>query len=300
MPDLDVSRLIGVHEAIGILDAQPVTPRIVRVPLAEALDRRLAQDVVADRDYPPFAKSLMDGYAVRGADLRGGTAAVELRFAGEIPAGAVPDRPLGVGEAAAIMTGAPLPPGADAVVPVEETERDGPVVQIRRAEQLRPLHRRPRGRLPGRAGGASTRRDGRSRTNCGRRDGRGRDARSLRPPARRGPWHGRRARAARCRRRTAQPRADPQLQQPDARRAADTLRLPRHRFGRRTRRPGAHSREAHRRPRILRRPVRRRRHEHGHARPCPPSAGGDGREHPDQQAADQAGEAVCVWGQLNG
>src|SRR6188472_2860581 len=115
MPDLDVSKLIGVHEAISILDSVPVSPRVVRVSLAEALARRLAQDVVADRDYPPFAKSLMDGYAVRGVDLRGATGSAELRFAGEIPAGAVPDRPLGVGEAAAIMTGAPLPPGADAV-----------------------------------------------------------------------------------------------------------------------------------------------------------------------------------------
>src|SRR3954470_24551439 len=133
MPDLDVSKLIGVHEAISILDAQPVSPRIVRVPLAEALDRRLAQDVVADRDYPPFAKSLMDGYAVHGVDVRG-SGPVELRFAGEIPAGSVPDRPLGAGEAAAIMTGAPLPPGADAVVAVEETERAGPVVRVRRPD----------------------------------------------------------------------------------------------------------------------------------------------------------------------
>src|SRR4051794_9701283 len=75
----------------------------------------------------------MDGYAVRGADVRGSGGA-ELRFAGEIPAGAVPERPLGAGEAAAIMTGAPLPPGADAVVPVEETERSGPVVRVRRAD----------------------------------------------------------------------------------------------------------------------------------------------------------------------
>src|SRR4051794_40382449 len=75
----------------------------------------------------------MDGYAVRGADVRGSGGA-ELRFAGEIPAGSVPDRPLGAGEAAAIMTGAPLPPGADAVVPVEETERAGPVVRVRRPD----------------------------------------------------------------------------------------------------------------------------------------------------------------------
>src|SRR3954467_8274481 len=110
MPDLDLSRLIGVHEAISILGRQPGSRRVVRVPLAEALDRRLAQDVVADRDYPPFAQSLMDGYAGCVAEVRG-SGGVELRCAGEIPAGSVPERPLGAGEAAAIMTGAPLPPG---------------------------------------------------------------------------------------------------------------------------------------------------------------------------------------------
>src|SRR3954470_14666369 len=101
MPDLDVSKLIGVHEAISILDAVPVSPRVVRVSLLDALDQRLAQDVVADRDYPPFAKSLMDGYGVRGAEAKRGPA--ELKFVGEIPAGTVPDRALNAGEAAAIM-----------------------------------------------------------------------------------------------------------------------------------------------------------------------------------------------------
>jgi molybdopterin molybdotransferase len=130
MPEPEVSKLIGVPEAILILDGVPVAPRVVRVRLAQALGRRLAQDVAADRDYPPFARSLMDGYAVRAAEVRGGL--LEFRFAGEIPAGAVAERPLGPGETAAIMTGAPMPPGADAVVPVEEAERAGPVVKVMR------------------------------------------------------------------------------------------------------------------------------------------------------------------------
>src|SRR5690606_20552252 len=98
------------------------------------------------------AKSQMDGYAVRAADLRG-AGPFELRFAGEIPAGSLPDRPLAAGEAAAIMTGAPLPPGADGVVPVEETERAGPAVQVwRGGNYARDVAARGAGCPAGRAG----------------------------------------------------------------------------------------------------------------------------------------------------
>src|SRR5688572_5372485 len=122
--ELDVSKLISVREAIDVIDRTEVRPRVVRVPLGEADGMRLAADVTADRDYPPFAKSLMDGYAVRSADVVGKSAA-ELRVVGELAAGTTPDRAVGPGEAIAIMTGAPLPPGADGVVPVEDTERRG-------------------------------------------------------------------------------------------------------------------------------------------------------------------------------
>jgi molybdopterin molybdotransferase len=72
----------------------------------------------------------MDGYAVRAADVA--TAPAALRFAGEVAAGAQAARPLGPGEAIAIMTGAPIPAGADGVVPIEETTRDGETVRILR------------------------------------------------------------------------------------------------------------------------------------------------------------------------
>jgi molybdopterin molybdotransferase len=117
---VDVSGLLTVAQAIAILDAEPVNPRIERVALSAALGRRLAGDVISDRDYPPFDKCLMDGFAVRNSDVL--RAPVELNVVGEIPAGAKATRPLGAGEAMAIMTGAPMPPGADGVVPVEDTQ----------------------------------------------------------------------------------------------------------------------------------------------------------------------------------
>jgi molybdopterin molybdotransferase len=96
--------------------------------LADAAGRVLAEDVAADRDYPPFDRSARDGFAVRAADLPG-----ELLVVGEIRAGDVPSRPVGTGEAIEIMTGAPMPDAADAVVMVEHTVRDGPRVVIERA-----------------------------------------------------------------------------------------------------------------------------------------------------------------------
>jgi len=93
------------------------------------VDLVLAEDVVSDLDMPPWDKSLMDGYAVRAADLpegRGCLAVVE-----EVTAGQTPQRPVGPGEAIRIMTGAPLPAGADAVVMVERTQSlEGRRVQV--------------------------------------------------------------------------------------------------------------------------------------------------------------------------
>src|SRR5882724_8890809 len=112
-----VNDLIPVAQAIKIIDRLPVQPRIGRLPLLEAQGYRLAEDLHADRDYPPFKKSLMDGYAVRCQDVV--TAPVVLQCVGEIAAGQSSTQDLQSGEAIAIMTGAPLPAGADGVVPVE-------------------------------------------------------------------------------------------------------------------------------------------------------------------------------------
>lgn len=90
------------------------------VPLAGALGCVAAEPVVAPVDIPPFDNTAMDGYAVRAADTAG--APVELDVVGLLPAGAAPASPVGPGQAIRIMTGAPMPPGADAVVMVERAE----------------------------------------------------------------------------------------------------------------------------------------------------------------------------------
>jgi molybdopterin molybdotransferase len=123
MGEPDVSSLLTVQQAIRILDQTPVAPRTRRVPLDGADGLRLAHAVVADRDYPPFDKSQMDGFAVRQEDVR--SAPVELQIVGEVAAGETAKTGLASGQAMSIMTGAPLPVGADAVVPVEDTERTG-------------------------------------------------------------------------------------------------------------------------------------------------------------------------------
>jgi len=91
------------------------------VLLIQALGRVLAEPVMADRDFPPFARATRDGFAVRAQDLADGM--MTLRVVGQVRAGDSYDLPVASGEAVEIMTGAPLPAGADAVVMVEHTER---------------------------------------------------------------------------------------------------------------------------------------------------------------------------------
>jgi molybdopterin molybdotransferase len=109
-----------------ILDAAvPLPPETCAA--ADAQGRVLAEPVVSRRTLPPFDVSAMDGYAVRSADLARAAAAapVALHLAFEIAAGGAPDRALAPGEAARIFTGAPVPPGADAVVRQEDVVREG-------------------------------------------------------------------------------------------------------------------------------------------------------------------------------
>lgn len=124
-----MSDLLTVTQAIAILDRVPVTLRVANVPLREARGLRLAQEVRTDRDFPAFDKSQMDGYAVRCEDVA--KTPIELRIVGEITAGTSTDKALEAGEAIAIMTGAPMPPGADGVVPIEETEKVEDRVKIK-------------------------------------------------------------------------------------------------------------------------------------------------------------------------
>jgi molybdopterin molybdotransferase len=106
--------------------------RAVEVRLRDARGLVLAADVVSPEPVPPFANTAMDGYAVRAADTDGATAGApaHLRLVGELPAGTAPSVPVGAGDAIRIMTGAPLPDGADAVVMVERTTADGDDVSI--------------------------------------------------------------------------------------------------------------------------------------------------------------------------
>ena len=103
------------------------------VPLEESLGRVLAEAAVSPIDQPPWDNSAMDGYATRSDDVRGASAAspVRLRVVDAIPAGGFPSRPIAAGEAARIMTGAPVPEGADTVVRVEHTDAGETVVKIR-------------------------------------------------------------------------------------------------------------------------------------------------------------------------
>jgi molybdopterin molybdotransferase len=97
--------------------------------LLDALGLILDEEIVADTDLPPFDKATMDGYAVRSVDLPD-SAEYDLRVVEEITAGQVPTRPLLPGEATRIMTGAPLPSGADAVVMVERSKVEGSTVTL--------------------------------------------------------------------------------------------------------------------------------------------------------------------------
>ena len=122
--------MISVAEAIQIVRQQTATLTTERVELPLALGRVLAQDVVADSDLPPFDRSQMDGYAVRANDVM--YAPARLRIVGESAAGRGWHHQLEEGQAVRIMTGAPVPEGADSVQQVELTHelKDGTVVEL--------------------------------------------------------------------------------------------------------------------------------------------------------------------------
>jgi molybdopterin molybdotransferase len=140
---------------IGKVVALRTPPPIAEVPLDEAAGRVLAEPVLADRDFPPLARSTRDGFALRAADTPG-----RLRLAGEVRAGQVFEREVGQGEAIAIMTGAPLPAGADAVIMIEHARHEGEFVTASAAEPGQ--HIAPR---------ASEARAGEELVPCGRRLG---------------------------------------------------------------------------------------------------------------------------------
>jgi len=124
--------LLRLEEALAAILAgvEPLPPETV--PVGEGSGRVLAEAAHARLTLPPWPNSAMDGFAVRSADVAAATAEapVHLPVAGEIAAGHLPDRPLTPGTAVRILTGAILPDGADAVVPVEETDAPAGVAAL--------------------------------------------------------------------------------------------------------------------------------------------------------------------------
>ncbi len=124
---------ISVRDAVarGLAAVSPLEAE--EVALEEALGRVLAADAISPIDQPPWDNSAMDGYAARADDFSGASEAapVRLRVVDDIPAGGFPSRALTGGEAARIMTGAPVPEGCDSVVRVEHTDAGGEVVEVR-------------------------------------------------------------------------------------------------------------------------------------------------------------------------
>jgi len=127
-----MSALVPVAEQLSrVLSA--VTPLPVEsVPLADAAGRWLAEDVVARAAVPPWDNAAMDGYAVRHRDVADASPSspVTLQVVADLPAGTAADPALGSGQAARIMTGAPVPLAADTVVRLEDTDRDDPFAPL--------------------------------------------------------------------------------------------------------------------------------------------------------------------------
>lgn len=119
-----------------------------KVSLLDALGRVLGEDIIAPRDNPPWNNSAMDGFAVRWADIKQDYAITkipELRIIEEVQAGGVATKTVGPGEAIRIMTGAPMPDGADTVVRVEFTEPSDTLVRIMKTEAGLGVNIRPKG-----------------------------------------------------------------------------------------------------------------------------------------------------------
>jgi molybdopterin molybdotransferase len=120
------SNLLSVEEAQNLILSGLKPVEVEEIPFSEGSGRVLAEDVIADLTLPPFPNSAMDGYAVRSLDLERATpeAPISLEVRGEVAAGQLPQVELGQGEALKISTGAQIPAGADAVIPVERIVLD--------------------------------------------------------------------------------------------------------------------------------------------------------------------------------
>ena len=119
-----MSSLLDVNKAQQRLLSAFIPKEAEVIPLSAAPGRVLADSIKADKDLPPFSNSSMDGFAVRSGDIKlaSDDHPIPLEVIADIPAGRVTTAILGADQAVRIMTGAPIPAGADAVVPVEATD----------------------------------------------------------------------------------------------------------------------------------------------------------------------------------
>lgn len=124
MSESAISAAEASEKILASIERMPIE----RVPLAAAVGRVLAVTVVARVSIPPWRSASMDGYAVRACDIS--VVPCTLRVAGEVAAGGMPPSPISAGQAIKIMTGAPVPPGADSVVRVEDTDAGSVSVEI--------------------------------------------------------------------------------------------------------------------------------------------------------------------------
>ena len=138
--------MIPISEALKIIRRETFPLLVETIELEAAVDRVLAENIKADMDLPPFDRSQMDGFAVKNADVK--NAPVKLKIIGESVAGKGFHKKLKSGEAVRIMTGAPVPAGADSVQKVELTNESGDFITIlestkekqnivRRAEEIK-------------------------------------------------------------------------------------------------------------------------------------------------------------------
>src|SRR5580693_8384157 len=114
------------QKVIEVAGSSPRPLLQTQVEIEQAFGRILAQPVFADRDYPPFDRSTRDGFAVRSADAQ--SPGARLECVGELRAGGHFEAAVQSGQCVEIMTGAALPQGADAIVMIEHTTRDGPMI----------------------------------------------------------------------------------------------------------------------------------------------------------------------------
>ncbi len=139
--------MIEIEQALAAIYQRTEPRQAERLPLSQAVGRVLAEDILSDIDSPPYDKALVDGYAVVATDMRGGRG--DFMVIDEVRAGDIPCEPLQSGMATRVMAGAPVPRGADTVVPGERAQADDsgdlPLVHLEEPNVRPGQHILPRG-----------------------------------------------------------------------------------------------------------------------------------------------------------